>query len=125
DTVEELAAALDGDAAEELEAFAGHVRVAATAATHRVDRDDPRVAVARSRMETARAMIATWSGAVDVGSMAGGVAKTAKRGRAAWKASRKDASDEQVHEWRKRVKYLWYQARLLEAADPDGIGPLV
>ena len=126
DTVEDLASSLDGDGTDDvLEALAGHLRVAAAAATHGVDGDDPRLAVARSRMETARAMVASWNGSIDVDAMAGGVAKTAKRGRRAWKASREDASDEQVHEWRKRVKYLWYQARLLEPADPDGIGPLV
>ncbi|HSP04447.1 MAG TPA: CHAD domain-containing protein [Acidimicrobiales bacterium] len=124
-TVDDLASSPDGNGTDELEALAGHLRVAASAATHRVDGDDPRIAVARARFETARAMIATWAGTIDVEALVGGVAKTAARGRKAWKASRKDASDEQVHEWRKRVKYLWYQARLLEAADPDGIGPLV
>ena len=125
DTVDDLIAALDGNGADDLERLAGHLRAGASAATDGIDGDDPRIAVARNRMETARAMIATWPGAVDVEAVAGGVAKTATRGRKAWKASRKDAGDEQVHEWRKRVKYLWYQARLLEAADPDGIGPLV
>lgn len=124
-TVDDLASSVHGNGTEELEVLAGRLRVAASAATHRVDGDDPRIAVARSRMETARAMIATWSGTIDAAAMAAGVAKTAGRGRKAWQASRKDASDEQVHEWRKRVKYLWYQARLLEAADPDGIGTAV
>ena len=125
ETVDDLSSSLDGNGTDELEVLAGHLRVAASVATHRVDGDDPRIAVARSRMETARVMIATWSGTIDAASMAAGVAKTAARGRKAWKASRRDASDEQVHEWRKRVKYLWYQARLLEPADPDRISPLV
>ncbi|MCO8125965.1 CHAD domain-containing protein [Acidimicrobiia bacterium EGI L10123] len=125
DTVEDLISALDGNGTDDLERLADHLRAGASVATGGVDSDDPRIAVARSRMETARAMIATWRAAIDVESVAGGVAKSATRGRKAWKASRKDAGDEQVHEWRKRVKYLWYQARLLEAADPDGIGPLV
>lgn len=125
DTVEDLASSLDGNGPADLEVVAGQLRVAASAATHGVDGDDPRIAVARSRMETARAMVDTWRAQIDVDAVAGGVAKTAKRGRAAWKVARKDATDEQVHEWRKRVKYLWYQARLLESADPEGIGPLV
>jgi CYTH domain-containing protein/CHAD domain-containing protein len=125
DIVDDLGATLEGDARVAVEAVTGHLRVAAVAATHGVDGDDPRIAVARGRMETARAMVASWPGSVDVDAMAGGVAKTAGRGRKAWKASQKDARDEQVHEWRKRVKYLWYQARLLEPADPDGIGPFV
>jgi len=124
-TVEDLAASLEGGDTADLDATGGHLRVTAAATTHGVDGDDRRIAVARGRMETARAMIATWPGPIEVEAMAGGVAKTARRGRTAWKASRKDASDEQVHEWRKRVKYLWYQARLAAPADPEGIGPLV
>lgn len=125
DTVEDLASSLDGKGTDELEVVAGHLRVAVAAAIHGVDGDDPRIAVARSRMATARTMVETWRGTVDVEATVGGVTKTAKRGRSAWKEVRKEATDEKVHEWRKRVKYLWYQARLLEAADPAGIGPLV
>lgn len=124
-TVDDLASAIDANGSDDLEVVAGHLRVAASAATHGVDGDDPRIAVARGRMETARAMVDTWRGDIDVDAMAGGLAKTAKRGRSAWKSSRGDATDEQLHEWRKRVKHLWYHARLLEAADPDDIGPLV
>lgn len=124
DTVEDLASSLDGSI-DDLGQVAGHLRVAASAATHGVGGDDPRIAVARARMETARTMVDTLGGTVDVEAMARGVAKTAKRGRSGWKAVRRSATDEQAHEWRKRVKYLWYQARLLEPADPDGIGPLV
>ena len=124
-TVEGLASSLDGDAEGALDVVAGHLRVAAVAATQGVHEDDPRIAVARERMETARAMVRSWPGSIDADGMAGGVARTAARGRDGWKACRKDPSDEQVHEWRKRVKYLWYQARLLQAADPAGIGPLV
>jgi CYTH domain-containing protein/CHAD domain-containing protein len=124
-TVEGLAASLDGAGGDDLEAVAGQLRVLATAAGHGVGADDARVAVALARLSTARAMLDTWRGSVEPESMAGGVARTAARGRSAWKAVRKRATDERVHEWRKRVKYLWYQARLLEPADPDGIGPLV
>jgi CYTH domain-containing protein/CHAD domain-containing protein len=124
-TVEDLAAVLDGNGTDELDIVQGRLRVAATAATHGVEGQDPRIAVARGRMETARTMAETWSATIDADAMAGGVAKTADRGRTAWKSTRKDPTDDQVHEWRKRVKYLWYQARLLEPADPDGIGPLV
>lgn len=124
-TVEDLGGTLQGDAGGALDAVAGHLRVAATTATHGVDADDARIAVARARLETARALVESVAAPIDVDAMARGVDETAARGRKAWKACRKDPSDERVHEWRKRVKYLWYQARLLGAADPDGIGPLV
>jgi CYTH domain-containing protein/CHAD domain-containing protein len=124
-TVEGLASSLEDEGSSDLDVVAGHLRVAASAATHGIGGDDGRVAVASGRLSTARAMLDTWGGAIDLDAVAGGVGETAKRGRAAWKACRKDPSDERVHEWRKRVKYLWYQARLLEPADPDEIGPLV
>lgn len=123
-TVEDLTSSLDGGA-EDLEVVTGHLRVRAAAATHGVDGDDPRIGVATGRMQTARAIVETWSTPIDADVMAGGVRKVAKRGRDAWRSIRKDPTDHEVHEWRKRVKYLWYQARLLEAADREGIGPMV
>ena len=44
------------------------------------------------------------------------------RGRTAMKDAKKEPSKEIFHEWRKRVKYLWYQLRLLEDLWPDLIG---
>lgn len=45
-----------------------------------------------------------------------------ERGREAMKSAQKEPSKEIFHEWRKRVKYLWYQLRLLEDLWPDLIG---
>lgn len=86
---------------------------------------DARIAVARSRFETARVILETWPGSVDAHTLTSGVTKTAKRGRHAWKRVRKDGNDEAIHAWRKAVKYLWYQAQLLEAADPQSVSPMV
>ncbi len=33
--------------------------------------------------------------------------------------------DDRLHEWRKSVKYLWYQMQLLHDAAPSVLGPLV
>lgn len=43
-----------------------------------------------------------------------GVKKTYKRAANRMDAARSDASGENLHEWRKRVKYHWYHARLLK-----------
>lgn len=43
----------------------------------------------------------------------GGLAKTYKRARIAMATARKNPTPEKLHEWRKRVKYHWYHARLL------------
>jgi CHAD domain-containing protein len=43
---------------------------------------------------------------------------TYKRGREAFKTADQDPTAEHLHEWRKRVKDLWYQERLLEETWP-------
>lgn len=43
------------------------------------------------------------------------LARTYRRGRRALEQARKEPTDEHLHEWRKRVKDLWYQATVLEA----------
>jgi CHAD domain-containing protein len=52
----------------------------------------------------------------------GGLARTYKRGRRALDAARTGEA-EQVHEWRKRSKDLWYHLRLLRETWPEVLGP--
>jgi CYTH domain-containing protein len=54
-----------------------------------------------------------------------GVAATYRQGRSALRRVRADPTDHRVHEWRKSVKYLWYQMQLLHDAAPSVLGPLV
>jgi CHAD domain-containing protein len=49
-------------------------------------------------------------GDISAGTLEEALTTTYRRGR---KAAAKPATDENLHEWRKRVKDLWYQARLL------------
>jgi hypothetical protein len=49
-------------------------------------------------------------GDISAGTLVDALSKTYSRGR---KAAAKPGTDENLHEWRKRVKDLWYQARLL------------
>lgn len=44
----------------------------------------------------------------------GGLKRVYKRGRKALKIAKKKPTFENHHEWRKRVKYLWYQIRILK-----------
>jgi hypothetical protein len=46
------------------------------------------------------------------------MSRTYGDGRAAMRAARKDPSTEALHDWRKRVKDLWYEERLITAAWP-------
>lgn len=48
-----------------------------------------------------------------------GLAKTLHRARKALEAAQADPDAASMHEWRKRVKYHWYHARLLEPCFPE------
>ena len=50
--------------------------------------------------------------------LAGGVDRAYRRGRRALKSARREPSVEALHEWRKRVKDLWYPHTLLRALWP-------
>ena len=71
-------------------------------------------------MREMRGRIGDWSVAGDeFGALEGGLAKTWDRARRAMKAFARDPRDENVHEWRKRVKYHWYHCRLLAPIHPQ------
>jgi CHAD domain-containing protein len=48
-----------------------------------------------------------------------GLGRAYRRGRKRFTEVRAEASDEAVHEWRKRVKDLWYQLRIVRNAWPE------
>lgn len=52
----------------------------------------------------------------------GSLTRTYRRGRRAMRAARSSRDEGDFHEWRKRVKGLWYELRLLEAAWPRVLG---
>ncbi len=84
---------------------------------HRAPRDLPvRTAAAVSELEAVRERTAAWSTA-DEGwrTLEAGVNRAYVRGRKALKGVRRGRSVEALHEWRKRVKDLWYQSQLLAA----------
>jgi CHAD domain-containing protein len=47
-----------------------------------------------------------------------GLERTYRQGRRAWRAAADEPSTEKLHEWRKRVKDLWYHLSILERAWP-------
>ena len=56
--------------------------------------------------------------------IAPGLRRTYRQGRRRLGAATRDPSDETVHEWRKRVKDMWYSLRLIGAAWEPVIRPL-
>jgi CHAD domain-containing protein len=68
----------------------------------------------RAQLEAVRARVPTWP--VDelaVDDLLDGLEKTYKRGRQAFEAAYDDPTAARFHQWRKRVKYGRYQARLV------------
>jgi CHAD domain-containing protein len=56
------------------------------------------------------------------GTVVAGIARAYRRGRDAGAAAREEPTVEHLHDWRKRVKDLWYHERLLAPAWPAVIG---
>jgi CHAD domain-containing protein len=60
----------------------------------------------------------------DAGVLRTGLARTRRRGLHAMAAAADDREGEPMHDWRKRVKDLWYQSRLLAPVWPAIMDPL-
>jgi CHAD domain-containing protein len=87
----------------------------------------------RQRLEQAAETIAAGGADIDAWELAStdfelfraGLQRSYDRGRDALRALGGDPSDEAIHEWRKRVKDIWYQLRLLRPVWPAGMkGPI-
>ncbi len=71
------------------------------------------------QLRDARRRVAGWPvESVDATIVARGFARACRRGRRRMKAALAGRTVEQFHEWRKRVKDLWYHTRLLQAVHP-------
>ena len=78
-----------------------------------------------ARLQKARDRVSTWPikherfrGVRD------GLKRVYKRGRKAMAAAYADPAPENFHEWRKRVKYLWYHTRILRNVWPAVMGEM-
>ena len=71
-----------------------------------------------------RDRVGRWSPDDDVAILPSGLSRNHGRGRRAYRASLADPRGEAFHEWRKRAKYGWYHARLLQPVAPSALGPL-
>ena len=55
----------------------------------------------------------------------GGLERIYRRGKQAMKVAARSRADEDLHDWRKQVKYLWHQLQILEPAWPTLLHELV
>jgi len=73
-------------------------------------------------LRRARRRLAAWEPSADGwGALAPGLERTYRSGRRLMRRARRDPSPANLHEWRKRVKDLWYEMRLLAPV----CGPIV
>ena len=85
---------------------------------------DRRIAQFRDTMAGGRAEVDSWTLEADGGAaVAGGTKKTFKRARCAMTEAAEAPTTGAFHEWRKRVKYHWYHARLLKGCWPKLVKP--
>ena len=91
----------------------------------RIERDDARVVTARQHIAGVRERVDRWQLPSGFDALVDGLQDTYRRGRRGLREARRDTTDERMHEWRKAVKHLWYQARLLEPTAPSVLAPLV
>lgn len=75
---------------------------------------DKRLKDAAERLRESRERLDRWEfSETDFEGIRGGLVKTYRRGRKAMAQAYDEPTPENFHEWRKRVKYHWYHARLL------------
>jgi CHAD domain-containing protein len=101
----ELPAKAAGDLRQALEAH--RIRTAAGARAQASD-------AAIEMLEGARRRVAGWPLERDgFEAVEGGLSRVYRQGRRAWRAAEDEPSPEALHEWRKRVKDLWYHCLIL------------
>ena len=94
-------------------------RLAAVAERSRAEAGGGARAPALATLDAAAAATDDWPiGPCDVDALARGAVRAYRRGRRELAQAERDPTTENLHEWRKRVKDLWYHARLLEEARP-------
>jgi CYTH domain-containing protein/CHAD domain-containing protein len=86
---------------------------------------DDRIAAAVARLREARRSAGRWRVPDGFATLGDGLSATYGGGRDELRRARRDPTDEHVHEWRKSVKYLWYQMRLLREVAPSVVDPMI
>jgi CYTH domain-containing protein/CHAD domain-containing protein len=98
--------------------------ISAAATREAIASGDERIATALAMLAEARAASSRWKIRRPSDTIENAVAGTYRQGRSALRRVRADPTDQEIHEWRKAVKYLWYQVQLLHDAAPSVLGPL-
>jgi len=107
-----------------LDAVSDAQRAAADQATGSVRATDPRIGRARKLLVAGRRQVKGWDIPDGDLTLVEGLDTSYRRGQRALGRVSAKPTDRGLHEWRKAVKQLWYQIRLVEASAPSLLGPL-
>jgi CYTH domain-containing protein/CHAD domain-containing protein len=124
-TFDDLRAARPGSNDSDLARVRAGQADAAAEATRSVHGGDPRIAKAHTLLVGARERVERWKIGEGFASLAAGIERTYQRGRRDFRRAESEPTDSRLHEWRKSLKTLWYQVRLIERAAPSVLAPLV
>lgn len=124
-TFEDLQARLGLIDVAELEGVRSGLLAAVGEANRGVTGSDPRIDRARTLLTASRENVERWNVPDDFETLGVGLEDTYRRGRRALRRARDKTTDRRMHEWRRSVKHLWYQVRLIERAAPSVLGALV
>jgi len=87
--------------------------------------DEEAMAEVAVKIEQGRARVANWPiERNDFSALYGGLKRVYKRGYKGLAGAYRESVAENFHDWRKRVKYLWYHMRILKPLWPDLLGEL-
>jgi CYTH domain-containing protein/CHAD domain-containing protein len=125
DTLLDTQAGHDDPRAADLRSIRERRAATSAAATEMIAGGDRRLRRSRDLLDAALERCEQWRVPRGFEALADGLAATYRLGRRGLRVASQDPTDRHLHEWRKSVKYLWYQARLLHDVAPSVMGPLV
>lgn len=124
-TLDDLRLARGGTGEKGLDRVRAAQATHAEAATRSVRGGDPRIERSISLLTEARKRISSWHIPSGTSWLEAGIEDTYAAGRADHRKVQKRPTDDGMHEWRKSVKRLWYQIRLVETAAPSVLRPFI
>ena len=125
DTLLAAASAHSDDALAGLRSVRDRQATLSAEATASIEAGDERILAARALLAEARDRTADWRVPDRWAPLGDGLATTYADGRHWFRTAFEQPTDRRMHEWRKSVKYLWYQTRLVRNAAPTVIDPLI
>ncbi len=87
--------------------------------------DESRLRRCSELLTLARGRVVQWNLPDDPEILAVGIRAIFKKGKREFGAARRELTTDRLHRWRSSVKVLWYETRMIEAAAPDVLTPLV